>query len=328
MKRKVIGVLCIVFILLMCSNVVKTHKLTQCNEVNSTEKNEDNTQIMENMDYLYNWNTNGCYLGLYGSEKEEEDFIRFNEDGSLYLVVESGGNINRELGVQIFLDYEQIPIIIDDNIVDVYYITTDQNFSETKKIWFNAELEDNSIHKVTIVLANYTDKNIGSNEDMRRTLSGDMTMFDTILVNGNEVGSMCKTDYEYEIPIKIYEEQFEGLVFTQDITGKRKVIDRNIYAKGGENLELQYHIASSSDVNDIIIIITIDMKQYDINSQKYIICTNESSKVFWGKVNFKVPEEKGSYEIRAFAVPNPFGKIENNKIQIPIGTFRFTLNVE
>ena len=66
------------------------------------------------------------------------------------------------------------------------------------------------------------------------------------------------------------------------------------------------------------------MKQYDINSQKYIICTNESSKVFWGKVNFKVPEEKGSYEIRAFAVPNPFG----NKIQIPIGTFRFTLNVE
>lgn len=73
-------------------------------------------------------------------------------------------------------------------------------------------------------MANYTDKNIGSNEDMRRTLSGDMTMFDTILVNGNEVGSMCKTDYEYEIPIKIYEEQFEGLVFTQDITGKGKLL--------------------------------------------------------------------------------------------------------
>lgn len=336
MKKIIVIVLSLVLVITGCTineevrnTIQETEYSTEDTRVKNTlEKIEYDTETMDGMNYLFKWNTNGCYLGLHGSEEEGDHFIRLNSDGSLYLDIESGGEVYRELGVQIFIDYEQIPIQIDNNIVDVYSIPTDHNISVNKKIWLGTEIEENSVHKVTIVLANYTDKNIGFEENMDRSLSGDLTMFDAILINGNEtdIEKLHRTDYEYETPVKIYKEEFDGLFITQDTTGKRKVIDRNIYAKAGDTLELQYHVGSTTQTKDIILIMTLDMEQYDINNQKYIICSNEPSKVHWGKMELCVPKQKGVYEIRAFAVPNPYGTIDN-KIQVPLGCFRFTLNV-
>lgn len=144
-------------------------------ESNDTELNTDNVvfefgadvtdadfEVMEGMQSLFVLaeKENGYLMRLTGKEERGEGIVPqgivIGEDNELDLLVESVvmGVETRRMAIQILVDYQQVPFIVDGKMYDTYYIEAHDNFSMSKKIKLVMDIERNVDHKITTLLIN------------------------------------------------------------------------------------------------------------------------------------------------------------------------------
>ena len=287
-------------------------------------------KIMDGMQYLFASETDGYCLVVNGIEEREEgivpEFILLGEYNVLKVVIESTGK--RKMALQVLVDYIQVPVIVDGETYDTYYIETEKNISVTKQIKLGIDIDRNVDHKITVMLLNdlqLTSGEISGGEIAKYVIFGGAATFDSLLVCDKEKNELKRPKAEYETLIKEYDDELGAIFLTQDENGKRKKIQGNINVKPGEKVKLYYHIGGFN--GETLIFLNIGEKQSQINGKDFLLFECRTSKVLYGQLEITAPMEEGKYEVGAWAVNNPYGKIQNG-MQTIAGTPRFTLNVE
>ncbi|MDD3415196.1 MAG: hypothetical protein PHY47_14495 [Lachnospiraceae bacterium] len=79
-------------------------------------------------------------------------------------------------------------------------------------------------------------------------------------------------------------------------------------------------------MEDALIILSLDMKQIDINNRNYLRFNTEDGNISSGILQIRAPEEPGLYDVTGWIVREPFsGHAQFVNLD---AAFRFTLNVE
>lgn len=333
MKRTIILSIMLILVLSGCNqkNIIETTENTvemvesQIDNIESKEDldiENDSEEIMEGMQYLFAWETDGACLVVNGLENIGDPYILIDESNEIKVIVESTGK--RKMAVQVLIDYVQVPLVVDNQTCDSYYIETEDNISLTKQIKLDIDIDRSVDHKITIILLNDLQKNAGETEGY--ILEGGGITIDRLLVCDKEKDKLKKQISEYEVVEKVYEDQFNGVLFTLDENGNRKLIKDTIKVKPGEELKFYYHLGGFSESEETVMFLDIGEKQVKINDKDFLLFQGEPTKILYGEAIVKAPLEEGKYEVTVWAVNNPYGKIEQ-VIQTVDGAPRFTLNV-
>lgn len=95
------------------------------------EENTNGLVYMEGMEHLLAWNEYGYYFDVYSEttkDKVRDGIINMGKSSDdLYIMVESAGQ-ERKIAIQIFIDYVQVPIIVDGKEYFTYMIDADDSF--------------------------------------------------------------------------------------------------------------------------------------------------------------------------------------------------------
>lgn len=293
---------------------------------------KDNTQradkIMEDMQYLYADNTYGYYFDIYSDitrDKDKDGVIKLeNSLDNMYLMIENAGK-ERNIAIQILVDYIQVPILIDNTEYFTYYVSADSHHSEEICFRLKEELDENIDHKLMALMTISADTNAKDREG-EHTSNDYSLAYDLILTfEGKENNTLAESQYQYTDSIEIYEDMWHGLLINNDITDfKRSVPPKEIVVNVNEQIELQYQVGGYNDCEDVVFVLLLGMQQIKVNGQNYIYCKTENNKISKGTITIQVPSEPGLYDLTGWVVKNPF----DEKIEcIPLdATYRFTIN--
>ena len=89
-----------------------------------SETERSGMDYMEGMQNLYAWNTYGFYFDFYSESdpnRMDDTILMKDCTEELCFMVESAGQ-QREMAVQILIDYVQVPVIVDDEIYTTYFL--------------------------------------------------------------------------------------------------------------------------------------------------------------------------------------------------------------
>lgn len=295
------------------------------------EESINETVYMEGMKHLYAENKYGYYFDIYSdsSKNRDRDGIIDIEKSTdnLYIEIENAGQ-ERKMAIQIFIDYVQVPIRVDGTEYLTYMIDADERFSEEFCFQLSGEIDESVNHKMIAAMTIFADKHeINSLEE--RTDNRYSLAYDLILqFSGNEVKDMGTTKlYAYEEPRDIYQTMWEGLIMNSDLEEfGRKFPDKSIDAKPGEKIKLQYHVGGFEGGQEAIIILSLNMKQIQINSQNYLVCNLGDDEIHNGVLEIDAPDEEGFYDLTGWVIKDPFS--ESDPEGFPLSaTPRFTINV-
>lgn len=291
-------------------------------------------KVVDGMKYLPDFGEEEYYycMGLTGREERGKNIvapgIEIGENNELNLVVECvvDGEDKRKMALQVLVDYQQVPLIVDGKKCDTYYIEAEDNISIEKKIILDKDIDRSVDHKITALLINDLQFHAG---DLERHIEINAAYFDAFLFCDKKKDSLVRPQKEYEIPISEYEEEFPQIFLTQDETGNKKAIPQNlIHAKPGETFRLYYHLGGFTNSEETVVFVDIGEKQTKINGKDYLLFhSDDPTKVLYGELELTAPMEEGKYEISAWAVNNPYGEIEM-RMQGLYGGPRITLSVE
>lgn len=326
--KKILNIIIYVLIsiLLTACNKQSVNKIeTSIEENNITESEQD--EIMEGMNYLFSWNTEGIYLDVHGGESDGENYILMPDDELFTVEIESSGKDERILSVQVMVDYKQVPIIIDDEIVNIYTIHCNDNISLKKDFKFAEEIDTSVNHKITVILTRDADKYAGDISSNNGRLYGGIIALDSDLVSDkNNQTSLINAQYEES---DTYEDNFVGIFFTQAENSKRKIMDENVYVAPGDKLKINYHAGGYSESDEVLILLNIGNNQGQMNGKDFLICKTGNSQIAQGSFYIDVPREIGKYEIQGLILNNPNKNIEDrtDRLESLDFDFRFTLNV-
>lgn len=295
------------------------------------KESANETIYMEGMEHLYAENTYGYYFDVYSemSKNRDRDGIIDIEKSTddLFIMVESAGQ-ERKIAVQIFIDYIQVPILVDGKEYFTYMIDADDRFSEEFCFQLSNEIDESVNHKMMAAMTIFADKNEIDFVD-ERTSDRYSLAYDLILkFSGNDKKDLgTEKLYDYEEPRDSYQAMWEGLIINSDLEEfKRKFPEKSIEAKPGEKIKLQYHVGGFKDCQEAIIILSLGMEQIQVNSQNYLICNPGDEEICNGILEINAPDEAGLYDLTGWVIKDPFSEsdIENFPLS---ATPRFTIIV-
>lgn len=286
---------------------------------------------MEGMEHLYAENKYGYYFGVYSemSKDRDRDGVIDIEKSSdnLYIMVESAGQ-ERKIAIQIFIDYIQVPILVDGKEYFTYMIDADDRFSEEFCFQLSNEIDESVNHKMVAAMTIFADINeVNTMEE--RTSDRYSLAYDLILrFSGNDEKDLGTNKlYDYEEPRDIYQAMWEGLIINSDLEEfKRKFPEKSIEAKPGEKIKLQYHVGGFKGSQEALIILSLGMEQIQVNSQNYLICNLGDEEIYNGILEINAPDEAGLYDLTGWVIKNPFSESEIEHFPLS-ATPRFTINV-
>lgn len=286
---------------------------------------------MEGMEHLYANNEYGYYFDIYSEiskNKERNGIINIeNSSDNLYMKVENAGK-KRKMAIQIFIDYVQVPILIDDQEYFTYIIDADDKFSEELCFKLSNEIDESINHKIMAIMTASADINEIHRDD-KRTSNAYSIAYDMILELDSNDKQVLMTDktYDYEEARYIYRDMWEGLIINSDLEEfKRKLPQKSIEVKPNEEIELQYHVGGYSDCQEVLIILSLDMKQIEANAQKYLKCNVADGEIHNGILKINAPDEAGLYDLTGWVIKDPFS--ESAPQYFPLSAMpRFTINV-
>lgn len=304
--------------------------LSACSkESNNLSMKIDTSEIMDGMHTLYAGNTHGYSFGLdtKSSYTVDEDgiFELSSPSDTMYFSVESAGDSNRQLAIQIFIDYVQVPIIVNEVTYDTFFIDTTEKFSKEYAFQFATEIDTSKNHKILGILTAYSNILI-ANQDV--VASGN----DSICIDGilsfNPNNKLAEPLYSISEPLEFYEDMFSGVLLNTEKENIRKIPHKLVSAKPAETLHLKYHIGNDGGKESSVLLINIANQQTKINGQDYYYSNTSPNKIAYGDITIQVPKAPGMYEVTAWSIPEPFSEnISSTNSIIPMA-MRFTLQVE
>lgn len=272
-------------------------------------------------------NTNGYYLDVFSTtsrNKERTGVVELSSfDEKLFAQIENTGQ-TRTLALQVFVDYQQVPIKIDGIEYGSYLIEADENYAETISFNISSGVNTSMNHKMTVVLVAGADV-ITSKETFE--LSNQYTITLDYILSFDSHNAMVQSEYLYtELePTAVLS---SGIMLNTDFSDedRNRLPERKISVAAGESLDLQLLMGGYKDVSEVAVIITIGLMQAKINESDYIVCQTQDGAYSRGTIQLSAPDIPGLYEVMGFVVKNPF----SNEISewIPCDTsYRFTLEV-
>ncbi len=296
------------------------------------EENTNGLVYMEGMEHLLAWNEYGYYFDVYSETTKDnvrDGIINMGKSSDdLYIMVESAGQ-ERKIAIQIFIDYVQVPIIVDGKEYFTYMIDADDSFSEEFSFQLGSGIDESVDHKMLAAMTIFADIN-EVNILTERTSDRYSIAYDLILKFGDSDEKSLGTErlYGYEKPRESYQAMWEGLIINSDLEGfKRKFPEKSIDATAGEKIKLQYHVGGFQERQEAIIILSLGMEQIQINSQDYLICTLGDKEICNGILEIDAPDEAGLYDLTGWVIKNPFSGSEVEHLPLR-ATPRFTINVQ
>lgn len=285
-------------------------------------------EIMDGMNTIYADNTHGYAFGLdtKASYQIQEDGVYELETNKspMYFSVESAGDAERELAVQIFVDYVQVPIIIDGKTYDTFFIDATEKFSQIYEFQFAEDIDMSKNHKILGILTAYSNVLIAEQDVIAS--GNDSICIDGILSFSPD-NTLAKPLYSISEPLEFYEDKFAGFLLNTEKENIRKIPQKKVSVQPLEELHIKYHIGEEGRTKETVILVNIANRQTKINGQQYYYCHTEAGKIAYGDITIQAPEEAGLYEITAWSVQDPFlENIFECNISIPMA-MRFTLEV-
>ena len=293
-------------------------------------------EIMDGMHTLYADNSEGYAFGLntepsFGVDEDGIFELSSNND-TMYFSVESAGDSKRQLAVQIFIDYVQVPIIINGTTYDTFFINADDKFSKEYAFQFAEKIDTTKNHKILAILTAYSNILMAKQDAQAVATSTDTSLcFDGIL-SFNPNNTLAEPLFNMNKPSELYEDDFnDGFLLNTATKNIRSIPDNTVTASPDETVTLKYHVGGGSaeeSRDNSLILVNIANKQTSINEQAYYYLDTEPGKISYGEFSIQAPSEPGMYEITAWSVPNPFTpNITSCNINIPMA-MRFTLEVK
>lgn len=327
-KKLLLSSFIIIFFSSGCQHQQGIENVLQSNAgINEILESEDK---MAGMKYLYSDNKNGYYFDIYSDKSKTKDrngiieVIKSSDE--LYLMIENAGK-EREIAIQIFVDYIQVPIIVEGKKYFTYIVKADKNYSYEIPFQLDKELDSTINHKLLAAMTVSSDIHASSLADDRTTNVYSIAYDEILMISDkNDMfsGDLC----DYEKPLKIYNDSWQGFLINDDLTSlKRKLPKKEKICKPGETIELQYHIGGYADCEEVVMVLCLDMMQIKINEREFLKIRTENEGIANGIIKITVPETEGVYDLTGWVVKNPFTV---NKIQFsPLDAIpRFTIIVQ
>lgn len=282
---------------------------------------------MEGMKHLYESNTYGYYFGVDSDltkGKTKSNIIEMNHaDDSLYLMIESAG-MERQIAVQVFMDYEQIPIIVDGSPYFTYYINAGERYSEEIPFQLGIEVNEQYSHKMVTCMTVSSDLHECDTEGTPTNVYS--LAYDWILKFDKEQELFLK-EKEYQSPTKEYQDMWNGLLINNDITElKRTFPPKEIQCSPGEKIELQYQIGGLGNCEEVLMLLSLDMKQIMVDNKNYLVFRERDKNIMSGTVMITAPEQPGLYDLTGWIIEDPFKNEQKEDFPLAAAP-RFTIHV-
>lgn len=281
----------------------------------------------DDIQHLDSGNTHGYYFDLFteSTRNVPRDGIigMENYNDELIFRVENASQ-PRQFAVQFFLNYEQVPVIIDSIVYETFIIDADAYLGNEYTFSLLDEIDTSYNHSLVVVLIAGADI-LTSETDFR--ITDHYSIAYNSKLSFNENNHMKKSQYQYEETEVVTEYQGQGLILNTDtVNFARLVPNKELNLMTGEKFSLHYQVGGYKDCEDVAIFITIGLKQANINNQDYIICKLKNGELVSGIIEIIAPDIEGEYEIMGWVVKDPF----NDKHEFfPLdSSYRFTLNVK
>lgn len=270
------------------------------------------------------------YMRLTGEEERGENIVPqgivLGEDNELNFEAGVTAGADKErMALQVLIDYKQVPLIVDGETYDTYYMEAQDNIPIAKKIKLAADIDRSVDHKITALLL-YGLQVPAADADSY-TMDNAVAM-DELLICDEKKDNLIRSDAAYETDYREYEEISGGIFLTlEEDEDKRAIPGSVIHAKPGENVQVYYHLSGFTQSGETLVFLNIGEKQANINGKDFLLFWEDcADRVLYGKLEMTAPTEEGKYEVSAWAVSNPYsGSVEGSMIG---GSPRFTLCVE
>lgn len=280
------------------------------------------------LEHIQSGYTNSYYFDVFtltSKDKARNGIIELqNYDDDIYFQIENAGQ-EKQFAVQIYIDCKLASIIIDDIKCETFIINSEDVASEVYSFKLAEPLDTNVNHSMLAVLiagSNIYTKNVEFDVTNQYSIA-----LDHILQFGEDL-PMAQSNYSYEEVSLVTEYQSTGLLLNTDIENNTRIIpERELIVHPGEDFSLQYQVGGYQDCETVAIIITIGLKQAQINNQDYILCQINNGELVHGVANLKAPTEVGEYEIMGWVIKNPFDMNKGNYFPLD-AAHRFTLTVK
>ncbi len=284
---------------------------------------------MEGMEHLYAGNEYGYYFDVYSEiskDKPRNGIMEMEKcSDDLYFMIENAG-MERKMAVQVFIDYVQVPILVDGQEYFTYMVDTDEHFSETFCFRLRDKISESVNHKATVAMTAYADKNEMDAED-EVTVDSRSLAYDMILVFDEENELATDTLYDYEEARELYKDMYSGLIINTDMEEfKRKSPPRSLEVKPGEKIKLSYHTGGFDDCQEVLVILSLGMEQIPVNGQNFIKCKVGEGNLFNGILEITAPEEEGRYDLTGWVIKDPFSEFAGELVPL-CDMPRFTIDV-
>lgn len=282
---------------------------------------------MEGMQHLYESNTYGYYFGVDSDltkGKTKSNIIEMNHtDDFLYLMIESAG-MERQIAVQVFMDYEQIPIIVEGSQYFTYYINAGERYSEEIPFQLGIEVNEQYSHKMVTCMTVSSDLHECDTEGTPTNVYS--LAYDWILKFDKEQELFLK-EKEYQSPTKEYQDMWNGLLINNDITElKRTFPPKEIQCSPGEKIELQYQIGGLGNCEEVLMLLSLDMKQIMVDNKNYLVFRERDKNIMSGTVMITAPEQPGLYDLTGWIIEDPFKNEQKEDFPLAAAP-RFTIHV-
>lgn len=280
--------------------------LSGCQSKGNTENNSGKTEQLSTSDEA------GYYLFDICSElskNRQRDGIIDMEKSSdnLYMRIENAG-MERKMAVQIFIDYTQVPILMDGQENFTYMIDADDGFAKEFCFQLGSEIDESVNHKITAIMTVCADRHEADSDD-EITSDSSSIAYDMILKFDDKNKLAADELYDYEEARELYEDTYQGLLINDDLEEfKRKSPSKLLEAKPGEKIKLSYHAGGYDDCEEVLILLSLGMEQTQVNSQNFIKCKVDEGKIFNGILEITAPEKEGLYDMTGWVIKNPFSE--------------------
>lgn len=279
------------------------------------------------VEHIVSENSTGYYFDVYSSESKDDTrngVIKLqSSDDALYFEIENSGQ-ERQFSVQVYLDYQQIPFIVNETEYTTYLVDASSQTSKTYEFHLANSIDDKYNHSLLVILTAGSDV---------LTNKVDYEMTDQYSIALNHVLSFDKklplfsANYAYE-KSNVISEQSTGLLLNSDLKSRSRAIpQRELRVKRNETFSLQYQVGGYTDCDEVAVVITIGLDQVQINDQDYLLCQTKGGSLVQGIATFTAPENAGEYELMGWVIKKPFNVDENEYIPLD-SAYRFTLVVE
>lgn len=294
------------------------------------EKNtfEDSIEVMQGMEHLYAGNTYGYYMDVYSEKSKSQprtNIIELKDSrDNIYCMIENAGS-KRKIALQFFVDYVQVPILIDGEEYLTHYIVADEKYSEELQCKLVGEFDEKKQHKLLISMIVSTDVHAS---DFASDYTSDQysLAYDMILKFENSE-ELNRKLYDYTNPEKESNEQWSGVLVNAECEKlQRRLPVKEIVCNPGEKLRLQYHIGGYSSTDEVLMLLCLDMKQISINNQEYILLKQQKEHILSGWIEIQAPTNEGQYDLTGWVIKDPFSQEEGEYIPLD-AIYRFTISV-